>query len=251
VAGVGSGVSDPREGDLVAVLSYNAFAEFDVAPATHVVGLPEPLAGGLPAEAVACAVNVMRRSAISAGDAVAVVGVGFLGALLVQLARGAGAHVTAIGRRPFSLAIAERCGAERAVPLGEAGQAVADARAANGGRDFDRVIEAAGTQLTLDVAAALTRERGLLVIAGYHQDGARTVDLQSWNWRGIDVVNAHERDPHAYVEGMRQAVALVAGGRLDLAPLLTHVFPLQDAAQAFRAAESRPEGFLKAMVLCA
>ena len=37
----------------------------------------------------------------------------------------------------------------------------------------------------------LTRVRGRLVVAGYHQDGPRQVDMQLWNWRGLDVINAH------------------------------------------------------------
>jgi hypothetical protein len=54
-----------------------------------------------------------------------------------------------------------------------------------------------------DLAGELCAERGRLVIAGYHQDGMRQVNVQLWNWRGIDVINAHERDPQAYVDGMR------------------------------------------------
>jgi threonine dehydrogenase-like Zn-dependent dehydrogenase len=113
---------------------------------------------------------------------------------------------------------------------------------------FDRVIECAGTQAALDTASALVAEGGRLVLAGYHQDGPRTVDLQSWNWRGIDVVNAHERDPDAAVAGMRDAARLLADGVLDLEPLLTHCFPLGRLDDAFRTAASRPAGFVKAWV---
>ncbi len=70
------------------------------------------------------------------------------------------------------------------------------------------MIEAAGTQESLDVASALVAEGGVLVIAGYHQDGPRQVDLQSWNWRGIDVVNAHERQLSRQIEGIAEAARL-------------------------------------------
>ena len=112
----------------------------------------------------------------------------------------------------------------------------------------DVAIEAAGVQDTLDLAARLVRVRGRLVVAGYHQDGPRTVDVQSWNWRGIDVVNAHERAPQVYVEGIRRAADLVAGGVLEPEPLYTP-FPLEQAAEAFEAARTRPEGFVKAVVV--
>ena len=86
------------------------------------------------------------------------------------------------------------------------------------------------------------------MIAGYHQDGNRTVNMQLWNWRGIDVINAHERDPRTFTEGMRLAIEAVAGGRLRPDPLLTHRYPLEQIADAFEAARTRPDGFLKAVV---
>ena len=113
----------------------------------------------------------------------------------------------------------------------------------------DRVIEAVGTQWPLDLAAELTRERGRLVIAGYHQDGPRTVNMQLWNWRGLDVVNAHERDLTIYVQGIRDAVTAIQSGALDPWPLLTHRFPLERLDEALNTARDRPDGFLKALVV--
>jgi threonine dehydrogenase-like Zn-dependent dehydrogenase len=110
------------------------------------------------------------------------------------------------------------------------------------------VIEAAGEQITLDVASALVRERGRLIIAGYHQDGPRQIDMQSWNWRGIDVINAHERDLAVYVSGMRTAVDWLVRGVVDPRPFYTHTFPLQEIDRALDAAATRPAGFLKALV---
>jgi threonine dehydrogenase-like Zn-dependent dehydrogenase len=69
-----------------------------------------------------------------------------------------------------------------------------------------------------------------------------------WNWRGLDVVNAHERDPAVYVRGVREAAAEVAAGRLDPAPLYTHEYALGDIGDAFATAIERPHGFLKALV---
>jgi threonine dehydrogenase-like Zn-dependent dehydrogenase len=230
----------PAPGTRVAFLSDRSFAELAVARTADAVPLPAALDGTpFPGEALGCALNVLERSRIEAGDRVAVVGVGFLGLLLVQLAAGLGARVTALGRRPFALELAARVGAEETAALADAGE---DA-------SFDRVIEAAGVQETLDVATKLVRERGVLVVAGYHQDGLRQVDLQSWNWRGIDVVNAHERDPARYVSGIRRAVTAVTSGLLDPTPLYTHRYRLDELPAALDAARDRPEGFVKALVL--
>ena len=90
--------------------------------------------------------------------------------------------------------------------------------------------------------------RGRLVIAGYHQDGARQVNIRSWNWKGLDVINAHERDHRLYVEGMNEAVRAAAQGILPLRELLTHRYALKELPLALRDMEERPEGFLKGWI---
>jgi NADPH2:quinone reductase len=113
------------------------------------------------------------------------------------------------------------------------------------------VIEAVGKQWPLDLSAELVRERGRLVIAGYHQDSPRQVNMQLWNWKGLDVINAHERDISVYTAGMRKAVDTVSKRALDPSPLFTHRFPLEELGSALDATRDRPEGFMKAFVVYA
>ena len=240
VDAVGDGVTDVEPGQRVAFLSNNAFAELDVAPADGLVVLPPSLDGrSFPGEAIACAMNAFRRSGITAGESVAVIGIGFLGAILVRLAADAGARVIAISRREFALDLARGLGAEATIAL--------DDETRLGQLTCDCVIEATGLQMPLDLAGKIVRERGRLIVAGYHQDGHRTVDMQLWNWKGLDVINAHERERGAYVRGMREAVDAVASGRLQLDALFTP-YPLRRIEDAFQALEERPAGFLKAVV---
>jgi NADPH:quinone reductase len=235
---VGDAVEAIEPGMRVASLGYHAYADYDIVDAGSVIPLAEALDGiPFPGEALGCAVNIFRRSAIEAGQTVAVVGAGFLGSLLVQLAARAGADVIAISRRRAALEAARAMGADEAVVAGAEIPAC------------DRVIEAAGKQETLDLASGLVRVRGRLVIAGFHQDGLSSVDMQSWNWRGIDVVNAHERDPRIYVSGVKEAARMVAEGELDPSPLYTHRFPLERLDDALDAAVARPDHFMKALVL--
>jgi threonine dehydrogenase-like Zn-dependent dehydrogenase len=168
--------------------------------------------------------------------------------MLVRLASQAGAHVIAITRREFALDVARRFGAAQTVLMDDHWRIIEQVRELTDGRFCERVIEAVGAQWPLDLAGELTAERGRLVIAGYHQDGPRQVNLQLWNWRGLDVVNAHERDPARYVDGMRRAVALMAEGALDPTPLFTHRLELQDLGRAMDLMQSRPDGFMKALV---
>jgi threonine dehydrogenase-like Zn-dependent dehydrogenase len=238
VDAVGPDVEGVQHGDPVAAISYRAHAERDIADANNVVVLP-PGVGPFPGEPLACAVNAMRRALVRAGQRVAVVGCGFLGLLLVQLCAVAGAQIAAISRRSSALELARGFGA--------ASTWRPDDRALAAGQQFDVVFEATGYQAPLDLAAALTRVRGRLVIVGYHQDGRRSVDMQLWNWRGLDVINAHERDPRIYVRGLREAVGAVKQGKLDPAPLLTHSFSLAEIGAAYRLSAERPEGFVKAI----
>lgn len=237
-------------GDRVAMLSYNAYAEYDVADVGSVVKLPTALADQpFPAEPLACALNVFARSQLAPGERVAIIGIGFLGALLTALATAAGAEVIAITRRPFALDVARHYGAAHTIPLDDHWQIIEQVKRITGDAGCDCVIEAIGQQWPLDLAAELTKIRGRLVIAGYHQDGPRQVNMQLWNWRGLDVINAHERDPAVYTAGMAAAVAAVAAGRLDPTALYTHRFRLDQLDQALSLLATRPDGFMKALVM--
>jgi threonine dehydrogenase-like Zn-dependent dehydrogenase len=249
VDALGEGVDGLAVGDRVAALSYKSYAEYDLADAEAVVRLPEALAGQpFPGEPLGCAMNIFRRSEIEAGQTVAIIGIGFLGAILTKLATDAGARVIAISRRPFSLDLARRMGAAETIPMDDHNGIIEKVKDLTGGTFCDRVIEAVGKQWPLDLAGELTRERGKLIVAGYHQDGPRQVNMWLWNWRGIDVINAHERDPKIYMQGLREAVDAISSGRIDPSSLYTHTYPLDRLGEALNATRDRPDGFLKALV---
>jgi threonine dehydrogenase-like Zn-dependent dehydrogenase len=140
-------------------------------------------------------------------------------------------------------------GAAETIAMDDNSSVIEQVKTLTGGALCDRVVEAVGKQQPLDLAGELTRERGRLIVAGYHQDGPRQVNMWLWNWRGLDVINAHERDPKIYIKGMRSAVDAVLTGRLDLGQLCTHTFPLDRLGEALNATRDRPDGFLKALVM--
>jgi NADPH:quinone reductase len=237
-------------GDRVALLSSHAYAEYDICRASELVKVPAGMdAIPFPGEALGCAMNIFRRAAIEPGETVAIVGVGFLGALLTQLATHAGATVIAISRRKEPLALATRFGASETIQSTDPDQVKRIAMEVTFGRGCECVIEAVGKQATLDLATELTCERGRLVIAGYHQDGPRQVNMQLWNWRGLDVINAHERDPRVYVQGMKEAIVATAAGQIDPALLYTHRFGLDQLSDAFTAITERPSDFIKGLLI--
>jgi threonine dehydrogenase-like Zn-dependent dehydrogenase len=250
VDAVGEGVTGLEPGDRVGALSGHAYAEQDIANASDVVKIPDALKDlPLPLEPFGCAFNIFRRSDIRQGQTVAVLGIGFLGAILVKLASNAGARVIAISRRQESLDLARRMGAGETIPMHDHWEIIERVRELTGGHFCDRVIEAVGKQWPLDLAAELTREGGRLVIAGYHQDGPRQVNMQLWNWRGFDVANAHERDPAVSVRGMREAVDAIERGIIDPSDLITHRYRLDQLDEALNATRDRPGNFVKAIVV--
>jgi threonine dehydrogenase-like Zn-dependent dehydrogenase len=250
VDAVGAEVDGVRAGERVAFLSNRAYAEYDVAAAGSLVRIPDELAGRrFPGEALGCAMNIFRRSAIESGQTVAIIGAGFLGNLLVQLAKSAGARVIAISRRESARAIAKRCGADETLAMDDHWQLVGKVKELTSQRGAERVIECIGAQWPLDIANDIIAERGRLVIAGYHQDGPRQVNMQNWNWLGIDVVNAHERDPRNYVRGMQDAVEATIAGRIDPEILLTHSYALDELGRALDDVAARPGDFVKGTIL--
>jgi threonine dehydrogenase-like Zn-dependent dehydrogenase len=246
---VGERVNNIQAGERVAMLSNNAYAEFDLAKEDAVIRIPDFLQDqDVPAEPLGCAMNIFSRSHIKPGENVAIVGIGFLGALLTQIASKIGANVIAIARRPFALQTASMMGAAHVIQITDQQAAARQVADLTDGKGCEVVIEATGKQQPLDLATELTCERGRLVIAGYHQDGSRQVNMQLWNWRGLDVINAHERDSKVYIDGMCRAITAVADGTITPSALYTHTFGLDELGKALEMTKTRPGGFMKALI---
>lgn len=250
VDAIGEEVSHLKIGDRVTGLSYHAYAEYDLAKANELVKLPDDLNGfPFPGEALGCAMNIFSRSDIRPGQTVAIVGAGFLGLLLIQLAKAEGARVIAVSSRKFSLHSAVREGADHIVEMDDHFEIIKKVKALTEANFCERVIEATGVEWPLNLACELTSVRGKLIVAGFHQDGMRKINMQLLNWRGIDMINAHERNSQQYLVGIRNAIKAIREKRIDPFPLFTHSFLLKNVEKAFTYLAERPEGFIKALII--
>jgi len=250
IESLGAGVSGFSKGDRVAFLSDNAYAEFDIAQAENMVLLPSFLDDKpFPGEALGCALNIFNRSDIKKDQTVAIVGAGFLGLLLIQLAKAAGAKVIAVSQRDFSLESAVNAGVDYVIKMDDHHKVIDKVKQLTGGEFCERVIEATGKEWPLNLAIELTAERGKLIVAGFHQDGMRQLNMQLLNWRGIDMINAHERDSRQYIKGMQEAIKAIESGRLNPFPIFSHTFSLHKTNEALNMLCNRPEGFIKALIL--
>ncbi len=246
---VGKNVKSVKPGNRVSTLCQKAYAEFGISKGSEITELPNFFDDKpFPGEPMACVINIFRRCKIKPGMTTAIVGTGWIGLLLIQLVKTAGAEIIAISRSPSSYEKAKACGADHFFSVTEDEYIAEQIKELTDGQYCDCVIEAAGKQESLDLASQITGIRGRLVIAGYHQDGLRTVNMQQWNWRGLDVINAHERNPEVYLDGMREAVLMVAASVINPFPLFTHKFPLEDIQTAFETFDNKPENFIKALI---
>jgi len=239
----GSRVTGVAVGDRVTGRCGPAFADHLLADQDDLVVVPSGLglADSL-GEPLGCVVEGLRRTPVGSGDSVAVIGAGYMGLLTLELLGLGGAEaLVAVDPRPDARSAALELGAEAFAP----GDASIDARSGA----FDVVIEATGTQAGLDSATGLVREHGVLSILGFHQGGRRSVDLETWNWKSIDVVNAHVRRRDLLNEAIRRGLELVRLGRIRPGRLVTHRFGLEDLDRAFEALASKPPGFIKAIVV--
>lgn len=244
----GGEVKDLKKGQRIAVLHGNAFAEYMSVPASDAVVLPAALDGmPFPGEPLSCLMNIFERADIQKGQTVAIIGLGFLGLGLIRLCKEKGANVSVLSRRDSSLQVAAD-EADLCVKMDDHYAIIQQIKEHTEGKGCDRVIECTGKQWPLDLATEIIGEYGKLIIAGYHQDGLRQVNLQQWNWKAIDVINAHERDPNKYKEGMIAAVDAVKAGLIKPKELLTHEFTFDQLAEGLQLLKECPEGFIKAFV---
>lgn len=248
VVEAGREVKGFKPGQRVSILTNDAFSTHVICNASKAVVIPASLEGQpLPGEPLGCAMNIYQRSDIKEGQTVVILGVGFLGAVLIQLLQRDGVNVIAVSRRESSLALAKGCGADATFNWDEKEQLQEYlSKAAPGGSE--RVIECVGNQQALDLATELVSERGKIIIAGYHQEDLRHINMQIWNWKGIDVINAHERDEAVYKKGIEKAIEAIEEGRIDHKRLLTHEFSFDQLNEAMETLTEYPENFTKAYI---
>jgi L-idonate 5-dehydrogenase len=192
----------------------------------------------MPAERAAFAepLSVCLHAAHQAGDLlgrrVLVTGAGPIGALVVLVARLAGAaEIVTTDLAPAPLAMSRRIGADSALNVKENPDALAPF--AEGKGRFDVAFEASGSGAALAGALAVVRPRGTIVQIG-NAVGEVPVPLATLLAKEITL-----RGSFRFHAEFAQAVTLLASGRLDVSPLLTEVVPLADAVRAFELATDR------------
>jgi 2-desacetyl-2-hydroxyethyl bacteriochlorophyllide A dehydrogenase len=233
VAAVGQAVRRVRPGDRVFVRTplTSGLAEYALAREIAVGRLPDdiPFEQGSILQLLPLAVHATRG--VRLGDRVAILGQGPVGLMTLQVTKLRGAtEVVVLDLDDWRLKRAAALGADRCV-RNEPGADPTGHLAA----DFDVAIEAVGTPATSNACVRLVRREGLVVFLGtHHIDTHVAFDMVEWEKKGLRVHTAAEPTDVARAEAMRVAERLAAAGRIRLAGLLTHQFPLTELPAALR-----------------
>ncbi len=250
VEAVGAGVKGLAPGDHVAVWADGkGYAEYLAIKAEYAYKLKQdtPFEYAL-GEPIACSTNGVRKADPQLNDAVAIVGCGFMGLIMLQIfkARGVG-RLIAIDTRKSSLDLAAGLGATHVVNPKEADVKSAVHELTNG-NGVDIGVEAAGRQATLDLVTDLVKMEGKLEVFGFHQGKPRSVNWGYWNWMAFTIINGHVRSPRIYVEGMNIGLRLMEDGKLRMEQLVTDKFSLDEINHGFETASKKNEGFVKGVI---
>lgn len=210
-------------------------AEYALVPRANLVlrGVPDGISDEVAlfaGDVMATGYHGVAASGLSAGDTAAVLGLGPVGLCAVQVARLAGAQVIAIDSVEDRLRLAESFGA---VSLNMAEQDVrAEVKALTGGVDV--AIDAVGHPDALDTAIRITRECGAVQCLGIYAERAE-VHL-GLAWLKSLTIRGGQANVIAHIDTV---LRMLADGRLDPAPLVTHTMTLDDAQEAYEIFDRR------------
>jgi L-iditol 2-dehydrogenase len=180
-------------------------------------------------EPLACCLNGASRSNIRPGDDVAVLGVGQIGLMHVQIAKRLGARVIACDLVPRRLELAKTLGADDVINISE-GNAVEAIRAMTEGRGANTVILAVGNARAAETAIEMTGVCGTInYFAGFYPSLPMTVDPNVIHYKQLNVTGSHDFTPHDFTTALK----LIEHGVVNVKALISHRFPLDEIQQGF------------------
>ena len=275
VAQVGSGVKDFKVGDRVllpAVLTCGvcefcrtgrenicqtmtmfgnnvdgAYAEFVVTPAKDIFHLPKEIPleeGAIIADAISTPYHAVRnRAEVKAGDTVVVFGCGGVGINIVQVAAAVGGVVIAVDVSEKKLEWARKFGATYTINAGKVEKIGKEIKKlTDGGADV--ALEAIGKPETIEAAFGTLRKGGRLVVVGYSAEEIKLSAARIMYFE-MEVRGSLGCRPVDYPK----LIELVRIGKIKVAELVTHKFPLEKIDEAFNLLRNHDENLLRAVVI--
>lgn len=250
---VGAGVSGLQVGDRVACAGqYAAHAEIVAVPKNLIVKLPEDADFEAAAFTTlgAIALQGIRLAEVTLGEIVAVIGLGLVGQLTVQMLKVAGCTVIGMDIQSQRVQLAQQLGAD-AIATNDEELAVLCARHSNGlGADSVLITADTKSNRPVEVAGEIARDKGKVVAVGavgldiprkaYYEKELNLRISRSYGPGRYD--EEYEEKGHDYPYGyvrwteqrnMAAVAQMVAHGQIDVTPLITHRIPISEAPRAY------------------
>jgi len=251
VVELGPRVSGLSVGDRVMSFCWcGTFADYFVAPAGLVQRVPEGMDFDIAClgEPVACAMFSGLNSGVQLGDIVGVVGAGFAGQILAQVARKKGAKtVIVVDIDDAKLQLAARLGADVIINSKKEDPVDTILRLTKG-KGADVMFEAAGTADSINACTSSVRKNGIIVMYSWVTQPV-TLNISRWHDESIEIRNTglvHHTPQERFVWAER-ALRPVRDGMIDIESLITHRFQLSEIQKAFDCALDDP-GALKIVI---
>lgn len=193
-------------------------------------------------EPLGVAIHAVDLAKFRVGHSAAIIGMGPIGLIILQLARLAGADpIFATDKFPWRLKLAAKYGA---IPIRcDAEDPVQRVAKETGGRGVDVAIEAAWADQSVAQAAEMARLGGRVVLVGIPGDDHLALKASTARRKGLTLVLSR-RMKHVYP----RAIRLAEQGRVDLRGLVSHRFPLKRAVEAFQLNTAYQDKVVKVMV---
>lgn len=241
VVAVGSRVNDFKVGDQVIAFGWNNnFAEYFKAKAFQLQPVPFGLDMDLASlgEPTSCAMFSGLNSGVQLGDYVVVMGGGYAGQIIAQCAKLKGAYrVIVVDVLEGKLELAKSLGADLVINSCEE-DPVAKVKELTGGVGADVVVEAAGTEESFNAASELIKHNGKFVFYSWVTTPVR-LNISRWHDDGLEFVNTclvHHTWQQRSV-WVPETLRPIAQGLVQIKPLITHEFKLEDIKKGFELAD--------------
>jgi threonine dehydrogenase-like Zn-dependent dehydrogenase len=238
-----------REGDRVLALPFHphyGLSEYFLSEPAMAVPIPDGPADRLVlSQPLGTVVHACLKLSNVLGQTAVVIGQGPIGQLFTALLRRMGVlRLIAVDLLPERLEVARQMGATHTV-CGEAAEVKAALAELTAGRGADLAVEAVGHAETLNLAAGLVRRNGTLLAFGVPHRTHYDFAFREFFFNEGRLINSIGPDIQ---HDFPIAVELVASGLIDVAPLVTHSFPLAQAPQAFDLFADRRDGAIKVIL---
>lgn len=244
VVEVGKNVRRYKVGDKVIAFAWmETYSDYFIAGEEELEPAPAGMDMDLVSlgEPIGCAVFSGLCSKVQLGDTVAVIGMGFAGQVIAQVARLKGAfQVIGVDVVDGKLKLAKSLGLDHAINSSETDPLAAILDLTDG-RGADVVVEVAGTAESLQLCNDAVKHNGVLVFYSWITRDV-TLNISRWHNNSLEIVNTglvHHgvMQRHIWVP---QALRPVLQGQIKIHPLITHRFALEDIDKAMQTANEDP-----------